>query len=92
MVFEIDESKKRFALHIENKKNSGSFAIGQADAYRIRAQHMANKREYLNYEDFTTVLISPLAFRIKYQRACDLFDCHVSYEDIANFVPEFKSP
>src|SRR4030088_2688794 len=38
MVFEISDSKQRFALHIENKKDNGRFGEGQVEAYRIRAQ------------------------------------------------------
>lgn len=70
MVFEVTGSKQRFALHIENKKDNGKFADGQAEAYRIRALHMANKKEYLSYEDFETMLISPLSFRTKNRATC----------------------
>src|SRR5258708_1300714 len=81
MVFEIEETKQRFALHIENKKDNGHFAEGQAEAYRIRAQHMANKMEYLSYEDFETILIAPAAFIGKYGAACNFFDTRISYEE-----------
>ena len=89
MVFEIDGSKQRFALHIENKKDNGSFAIGQAEAYKIRAQHMANKSEYLDYVDFETILVAPLSFKDRYPAPCELFDRFISYEEICKFVPEF---
>lgn len=91
MVFETIDTGQRFALHVENKKDNGRFAEGQAEAYRIRARHMANKADYLSYEDFETMLISPLSFRAKYPTACDSFDCFLSYEDIAGFVSEFGS-
>jgi hypothetical protein len=89
MVFEIAGSKRRFALHIENKKGNGSFAEGQAEAYRVRALHMMQKREYLNYEDFATVLLCPESFKERYPTKCDLFDACISYEAIAHFVPDF---
>ena len=91
MVFEIAESKRRFALHIENKKDKGSFAEGQAEAYRIRAQYMMNKEEYLSYEDFATILVCPESFRERYRIKCDLFDAFISYEEVANFIPNFGS-
>lgn len=91
MVFEIADSKKRFALHFENKTNNGTFANGQAEAYQVRAKHMANKPEYLNYTDFETVLISPLSFRKRYPKLCECFNSYISYEDICKFVPEFES-
>jgi hypothetical protein len=91
LVFEIVDSKRRFSLHIENKRDNGKFAEGQAEAYRTRARHMANKQEYLGYQDFETILIAPQAFMKKYETACGHFDAHISYEDIALFVPEFAS-
>src|SRR4051794_4054179 len=69
LVFEI-ALNQRFALHIENKKNNGRFAEGQAEDYRVRARHMVGKPEYLNYENFETVLVCPTAFSDKYKAAC----------------------
>jgi hypothetical protein len=92
MVFEISNSNERFALHIENKRDNGKFATGQAEAYRIRAQHMANRSEYLNYQDFETILIAPIAFMEKYRDSCDHFDSFIPYEDIAAFIPEYQIP
>jgi hypothetical protein len=89
MVFEIVDPNLRFALHIENKMSNGKFAAGQAEAYRIRAQHMANKEEYLDYNEFETILISPLSFKARYGAACDFFDSHIAYEEIADFIPAF---
>ncbi len=91
MVFEDVESNYRFALHIENKTYGYRFSDGQAEGYSVRAQHMANKKEYLSYNDFETVLISPSAFREKYKPKCDLFDVYISHESIAEFIPEFLS-
>jgi hypothetical protein len=90
VVFEIvDTKQQRFALHIENKKGNGRFAEGQAEAYLFRAQHMMNRAEYLSYSDFATILIAPLVFRHSNAAKCALFDCHLTYEDIAKFIPEF---
>lgn len=89
MVFEIANNQKRFALHIENKKSNGRFLEGQAEAYRVRAQHMANQAEYLNYEAFETILIAPRSFITKYGASCGFFDSIIPYEDVARFVPEF---
>ena len=88
VVFELSESKKRFALHIENKKDS-KFSPGQAEGYRPRARHMMGKEKWLNYTDFETLLIAPLAFKKINKAKCDLFDSYLSYEDIRNFLPEF---
>jgi hypothetical protein len=89
MVFEVVKTKYRFALHIENKKSLGRFLEGQAEAYEARALHMMKRPEYLNYEEFETVLISPRSFRARYGTECDLFDSYISYEDVAKYIPEF---
>lgn len=90
MVFaEIRDDRRRFSLHVENKKANGKFLDGQAKGYSLRARHMANKPEYLNYQDYETMLIAPLAFRKRYGAECDLFDRKIPYEDIAKFIPEF---
>jgi hypothetical protein len=91
IVFEVIDTKQRFALHIENKKGNGAFAKGQAEAYSFRAKHMMNRTEYLNYSDFATVLLAPLAFTHNNRAKCDLFDCSLSYEDVAKFIPEFAN-
>lgn len=91
LVFQIEANGKRFALHIENKRENGKFSDGQAEGYGPRARHMMSKDEYLDYSDFETVLIAPSTFRKKYREECDLFGAYISYEEIANFIPEFDS-
>jgi hypothetical protein len=66
MVFEVVKTKYRFALHIENKKSLGKFLEGQAEGYNVRAIHMKNRPEYLSYQEFETILISPRSFRERY--------------------------
>jgi hypothetical protein len=89
MVFDNEETNRRFALHFENKTDGYRFSDGQAKAYSVRARHMANQKKYLSYEDFETVLIAPNSFREKHRSKCDLFDVYISYESTANFIPEF---
>jgi hypothetical protein len=90
MVFELPDKKKRFSLHFENKKANGTFEPGQVVGYELRAKHMANKPEYLDYNDFETLLIAPLAFQNgPHGIGCDQFTC-IPYEDISDFVPQFR--
>ena len=90
LVFEIADSGKRFALHIENKKGNGKFLEGQPEGYEPRARYMMNEEKYLSYSEFETVLIAPSTFRGKYKDKCDLFDIFISYEEIATLIPEFQ--
>jgi hypothetical protein len=78
MVFELLSDNRRFALHFENKTANGKFEYGQPEGYSIRAQHMANKPRYLNYQDYETILIAPIAFRGRYRAMCDLFGSYIS--------------
>jgi hypothetical protein len=89
LVFEDIQARKRFALHIENKKDS-EFLDGQPDGYRTRARLKMNDPRWLNYTDFETVLIAPAAYRAIQRASCDEFDRFISYESIAPFVPEFR--
>ena len=52
---------------------------------------MMNRREFLDYSDFETMLIAPLAFKREHQTKASLFDRYISYEEIARFIPEFGS-
>ena len=90
LVFEVEESGKRFALLIENKKANGKFLEGQAEGYEPKARFMMNKEKYLSYSEFETVLIAPSAFRDNNKEKCDLFGTYISYEEIANFIPDFQ--
>src|SRR6266446_1022821 len=95
LVFEPTESKKRFALCIENKKRrvlskrEADEFREQAEAYEPRARFMRNKHEFLSYDDFVTVLVAPIAFRNGYIATCDLFNFYIAYENVANFIPDY---
>ncbi len=89
MVFEAISTGKRFALHVENKRNNYKFNLGQAAACSPRARHMINRAEFLSHSDFQTVLLAPVAFRNSYAPEARLFDAFVSYEDVAQFLSPF---
>jgi hypothetical protein len=89
MVFERTDGA-RFALHIENKRDNYRFNEGQAAAYTPRAIHMSNKVEYLNYADFSTVLLAPRRFRERFASDCALFEVFIAYDEVAQFVPAFS--
>jgi hypothetical protein len=88
LVFQACEGGDRFALHIENKQNA-KFRPGQAEDYEPRARWMMRTPHYLNYSDFETILIAPMALRERDARAL-LFHSFISYEDISRFIPEFR--
>lgn len=89
LVFEDITDKKRFALHVENKMRNGKFTFLQAECYAARGKHMMNRREFLRYSDFETMLIAPLGFKNQYSEPAALFDRYISYEEIAPFIAEF---
>ena len=88
LAFEDVDTKMRFVLHIENKKDS-EFLDGQPEGYETRARLKINDPRWLNYVDFETVLIAPIAYRATRRPSCDVFERFISYESIASFVPEF---
>ena len=92
-VFEVPSSKVRFALHIENKLGTSAFLKNQAESYPFRARHMLEntKSARLKCTDFDTVIIAPHSFRHAYREKCDLFGCYISHEEIATFVPQFRT-
>jgi hypothetical protein len=90
MVFEKLSDRRRFALHIENKRDNYKFNEGQAAAYTPRAKHMSNKVEYLDYSDFATILLAPRSFRERFASDSALFEVFIAYEEVARFVPAFS--
>jgi hypothetical protein len=88
LVFEIEQTNLRFALHIENIPPFGGFEHNQAEAYRPRALQMMRRGRHLGYMDFETALLAPQAFILNEPRA-ELFDRRIPYETIAGFLPEF---
>jgi hypothetical protein len=91
MVFEVMSTRKRFALHFENKRDHYKFNPGQAAAYAPRARHMLNKPEYLSHSDFQTVLLAPTSFHTRHAKEADLFDVFISYEEVGHFQPSFAA-
>jgi hypothetical protein len=89
LVFENCDDRSRFALHVENKQDA-KFSVDQAEDYEHRARWMMATPRYLNYTDFQTMLISPSSVAARWQRAAEHFHCCLSYEDIGQFIPEFR--
>ncbi|MCG5079081.1 hypothetical protein [Paraburkholderia tagetis] len=80
-----------FALHIENKLENGSFTSGQPERYKSRVTYWLNNPKYGAYVDFETVLIAPHVFFEKHRIDGEKFDRYVSHEDIAKYLPEFRT-
>jgi hypothetical protein len=89
IVFERTDTKRRFALHIENKTATGRLTEMQAESYERRARFMMHQKGYLNHADFTTVLIAPRMFGRNNWAKCASFDCYFPYDRIAKFIPAF---
>ena len=87
VVFET-KSEERFALHIENKITS-QFTEYQPEMYLARAAHWMGLEKYKNYTDYQSVLVAPTAFFNRYIEDAVKFNCYISYEQIADYVPEF---
>jgi hypothetical protein len=80
----------RFALHIENKRATGSFTPYQADLYRARAMAWRGNETYGDYEEWETVIVAPEAFLKRHPYDASKFDRQISYEALAAHVPEFR--
>jgi hypothetical protein len=89
VIFERIDTKRRFALHIENKTATGRLTELQAESYEPRARFMMNEKGYLNHTDFTTMLIAPRMFARNNWTKCASFDCYIPYDKIAKFIPAF---
>jgi hypothetical protein len=90
VLFETTDTRKRFALNIENKPHGASFQQRQAESYGKMAASMMAKYTDRHYEDYETVLIAPGAFMRSNAGLCKLFDRRISYEEIGAFIPEFR--
>jgi hypothetical protein len=78
---------RAFALHIENKTQTGTFRKGQPESYRTRAN---DQKERWRYDEFCIVLIAPSAFRERFADECNKFDTVISYEELAEHVSLFS--
>lgn len=88
-VFEEISSPRRFAIHIENKTWNGKFGPNQPELYHERATDWIGLPKYHRYTDFEAILIAPLNFFEFNKERAKIFHQYVSYEDIAEFIPEF---
>lgn len=82
---------EHLALHIENKLGLGSFTASQPEMYRQRAEQWKGRPKYQSYTDFVTVLVAPEAFRLRNQSQAAVFDVFISHEEIAEYIPLFRS-
>lgn len=85
----VVSTKRRIALHIENKLVSGSFTHLQPELYAARAAAWKGNPKYESYEDWETVLVAPQSFYERYAKDAGKFGRFISHEELANFIPEF---
>jgi len=89
VVFE-SSTKKKFALHIENKLSKGHFTQYQPELYSERAKLWLGDKKYCEYTDYETVLIAPINFYKRNFEDAKKFDRFVSHEEISILLPIFK--
>lgn len=87
-VFEVEQTKLRFALHVESVTRAEELAASEKGSYRTLAQAMMNQECFLNYMDFETVLLAPQSLIIGDARTLN-FDRRIPFETVAGFVPQF---
>lgn len=87
-IFEVEQTKLRFALHVEGAMSADGLAASEQGSYRTTAQAMMNQERYLNYMDFETVLLAPQALIVGDARTLN-FDRRIPFETVAGFVPQF---
>jgi hypothetical protein len=87
-IFEVEQTKLRFALHVESASRADELAISEKGTYRAIAQAMMNQECFLNYMDFETVLLAPQGLIVNDARTLN-FDRRIPFETIAGFLPQF---
>jgi hypothetical protein len=87
-VFEVEQTKLRFALHVENVTSGDELVASEKGSYRTLAQAMMNQECFLNYMDFETVLLAPQGLIVGDARTLN-FDRRIPFETVAGFVPQF---
>ncbi|HEY8161260.1 MAG TPA: hypothetical protein VIF34_03190 [Methylocystis sp.] len=87
-IFEVEQTKLRFALHVESARQGDELAAAEKGSYRAIALAMMNQECFLNYMDFETVLIAPQALIVNDARTLN-FDRRIPFETIAGFLPQF---
>jgi hypothetical protein len=88
-IFEVEQTKLRFALHVENVTSGDNLSASEKGSYRTLAQAMMNQECFLNYMDFETVLLAPQALIVGDARTLN-FDRRIPYETITGFIPQFN--
>lgn len=88
-IFEVEQTKLRFALHVESVTGRDGLCASEKGSYRTLAQAMMNQDCFFNYMDFETVLLAPQALIVGDARTLN-FDRRIPFESVAGFVPEFR--
>jgi hypothetical protein len=91
IVFERQDGRERFALHIENKQAKETFQPNQPELYHERALDWMNESKWGSYQDFEVMLIAPQVFYTRHKEKADIFHRYVPHDEIAAFVPEFSA-
>jgi hypothetical protein len=86
LIFRDRENGDQYAIHIEDKPPHGAWQPEQAMHYPIRAKHLAEK---FNYVDFQTVLVAPQAFIDRNRLDAAIFSFCIPYEEISEHIAEF---
>ncbi|WP_424362318.1 hypothetical protein [Methylocystis parvus] len=87
-IFEVEQTKLRFALHVESVTRGDELSASDKGSYRTLAQAMMNQECFLNYMDYETVLLAPQSVIIGDARTLN-FDRRIPFETVAGFVPQF---
>ena len=91
LVFEVEQTKLRFALHVETATDGTTLNAAKDNAYKKFAQSQLNQPRLFNYMDFETVLLAPQSLILSDGRALN-FDRRIPFQTIAGFLPQFGGP
>ena len=80
---------QRIALHVENKLAGGAFTPHQPESYQARLAQWKGRAKLGMYEEATSVLVAPRAFRDANRVGAELFEAFVSHEELAEHLPAF---
>lgn len=82
---------RRIALQVENKLAGGSFTPHQPQSYRERLEQWKGRVRLGMYDEATSVLVAPSAFREANTAGAEFFEAFVSHEELAEHLPPFAS-
>lgn len=91
LVFESKGTGERVALHIEDKPPHGEFTPNQCENYDRRDRFMSNKRQFMNYGEFETILLAPKALATRNSGQIEHFGVFLSYEEVAEHIGLFSA-